>query len=53
MKNSIKKKQLTSKSFSEIQEDNYLLKLCKQSPDVIINMDFRELQQLLVLYKEF
>ena len=53
MKNSIKKKQLTSKSFSEIQEDNYLLKLCKQSPDVIINMDFKELQQLLVLYKEF
>ena len=53
MKNSIKKKQLTSKSFSEIQEDNYLIKLCKQSPDVIINMDFKELQQLLVLYKEF
>ena len=53
MKNSIKKKQLTSKSCSEIQEDNYLIKLCKQSPDVIINMDFRELQQLLALYKEF
>ncbi len=45
--------ELTSKSCSEIQEDNYLIKLCRKSPDVIINMDFKELQQLLVLYKEF
>ena len=46
-------KQLTFKSVIESKEDSYLIKLCNQSPDVIINMDFDQLQELLVLYKEF
>lgn len=44
---------LANKSDSNIQEHDYLMKLCKQSPNVIINMDFEELQQLLATYKEF